>query len=327
MAHMGAYSPDEMNGQHWRWHQCAALHICAAMQGHNIWAIPGSPGYQGHASGHWRPRSQEVPEPSRRAARRNSLGCHQGPPPGVRSASGTYRSPLRPSAPQRDQGSPHTPGVQGGTPERHQETRNPGRWRHPSRTPPPAAWRVVFHEDMDRGRGGPNDLNAQRTSSATVPRRQSKRPRTGRAHIPTIPTPAERARQAVLHTGLHQGAEGASSSSTATLPGSAAGPLPGGRHAADTGPRGPAADQPPAQGVGGKPPQHPPPRAGRGDTHPGHEQRPPGQLGPYTTEFPTPAATQPGRRGAGDAPRQRGHGADVPATDDKMTENSGPRIR
>ena len=42
MAHMGAYSPDEMNGLHWQWHQRSALRICAAMQRHNIWDIPGA---------------------------------------------------------------------------------------------------------------------------------------------------------------------------------------------------------------------------------------------------------------------------------------------
>ena len=60
MAHMGAYSPDEMNALHWRWHQRAALRICAAMQDHGIWEIPGSPCCQGHTSGHRRPRSQDV---------------------------------------------------------------------------------------------------------------------------------------------------------------------------------------------------------------------------------------------------------------------------
>ena len=44
MALMGTYSPDEMNGQHWLWHQRAALRIRTAMQRHGIWAIPGSPG-------------------------------------------------------------------------------------------------------------------------------------------------------------------------------------------------------------------------------------------------------------------------------------------
>ena len=55
-------------------------------------------------------------------------------------------------------------------------------------------------------------------------------------------------------------------------------------------------------GGGTTPPAPPPPRARRGDTGPGHGQRPPDQLGPYTTGFPTPAATQPNRRGAEDAP-------------------------
>ena len=89
MAHMKAYSLDEMNGLHWQWHHRAALRIRAAMQGHNIWEIPGSPDYQGHTSGHRRPRSQEVPEPPRQAARRNFPGRHQGPPRGVHSPSGT----------------------------------------------------------------------------------------------------------------------------------------------------------------------------------------------------------------------------------------------
>ena len=287
-----------MNGLHWRWHQHAALRICTAMQRHNIWAIPGSPGYQGHASGHRRPRSQEVPEPPRQTARHNSPGRHQGPPPGVGSPSGTYKSPLRPFAPRRDRGSPHTPGMQGGAPERHQETRNPGRSRRRGRTPPPAARRVVFHEGMDRGHGGPNDPPAQQTSSAADPQRRSKRPRTERAHIPTIPTPAERARQAALHTGPHQATDGASSS-----------------YAADTRPRGPAANQRPEQGMGGRTPQSPPPQAGHDGTGPGHGQRPPDRLGPYATGLPTPAATQPNRRGAEDAPQQRGHDAGDPGAD------------
>ena len=98
MAHMGAYSPDEMNGLHWRWHQRAALRIHTAMQDHNIWDIPGSPGYQGHASGHRRQRSQDVPEPPRQAARRNSQNTHGvhhpvGVPPLAHTAGPYGRSP------------------------------------------------------------------------------------------------------------------------------------------------------------------------------------------------------------------------------------------
>ena len=117
MAHMGAYSPDEINELHWQWHQRAALCIRTAMQQHDIWDIPGSPGYRGHASGHRRPRSQDIPEPPRQAARRNSPERRGGPPAGMGSPSGTYRSPLRPFAPRRGPGSPHTSGSQGGTSE------------------------------------------------------------------------------------------------------------------------------------------------------------------------------------------------------------------
>ena len=76
MVHTGAYSPDEMNGLHWLWHQRGALRIRTAMQRHNFRAIPGSLGYQANASGHRRHRSQEVPEPSRQAARHDSPGGH-----------------------------------------------------------------------------------------------------------------------------------------------------------------------------------------------------------------------------------------------------------
>ena len=325
MAHMGAYSPDEMKELHWQWHQRAALRIRTAMQRHNVWDIPGSPGYQGHASGHWPPRTQEVSQPPRQAARRNSPERHQGPPPGVGSPSSTYRSLLRLFAPRRGQGSPHTSGVQGGTPERHQETRNPGRSRRRSRTPPPAARRVVFHEDTESGHGSLSDLHAQQTSSTTDPRRRSKRLRTERAHIPTIPTPAKRERQAALHTDPHWAADGASSSSATSLLGSASGPMPGGQRAMHTQLRDPAADQRPAQGVDGQPPQHPPARAGSDDTGPGHGHPPPDQLGPYTTGFPVPAATRPNRQGAEDAPQQREQDASGPGADAEMTKTSGPQ--
>ena len=242
MAHMEAYSLDEMNGLHWQWQQRAALRIRAAMQRHNMWDIPESPGYQGHASGHRWLRSRDVPEPPRQTARRNSPEQQRGPPPRMGSPSGTYRSPLQLFAPRRGPGSPHSSWMQGGTPEQGQETRNPSRSRRRRRTTLPAARRVVFHEDTDRGLGGPNDPHTQRASSTTDPRRRSKRPRSERAHIPTIPTPAERERQAALHTGPHRAADGASSSSATSLPGSAAGPLPGGQQATDTRPREPAAD-------------------------------------------------------------------------------------
>ena len=325
IAHMGTYSPEEIHGLHWQWHQRAALRIRTAMQQHNIWDIPGSPGYQGHASGHQRPRSQDVPEPPRQVVLRNSPEYPRGPPPGMGSPSGTYRSRLRPFAPQRGPGSPHTSGRQGGTPEKRQVTRNPSRSCRRSRTPPPAARLLVFHEDTDRDHGGPHDLRAQRTSSTTDAGCQSKRPRTERAHIPTIHTTAERERLAALHTGPHRAAYEAYSSSSTSLPGSAADALPGGQNATNTQPREPAADQRPAQGVGGRPPQNPPPRAGRDDTGPGHGHRPPDQPRPCPTGFPTPAATQSNRQGAEGVSQQREHDASGPGADAEMTETSDPQ--
>ena len=70
---------------------------------------------------------------------------------------------------------------------------------------------------------------------------------------------ARRERQATLHTDPQRAADRASSSTATSLPGSAAGPLPGGQHATDTRPREPAVDQRPAQGVGEQAPQTPPP--------------------------------------------------------------------
>ena len=104
MAHMGAYNLDEMNGLHWQWHQRAALRIRTAMQDHGIWEIPGSPGYQGHTSGHLRPRSQDVPEPPRQAACQHSPQRPQGPPPGRGPPSGTYSSPFATVRPTEEPG-------------------------------------------------------------------------------------------------------------------------------------------------------------------------------------------------------------------------------
>ena len=300
MAHMGAYSPDEMIGLHWQWHQRAALSICRTMQDHDIWEIPGSPGYQGHASGRRRPRSQDIPQPPRQAARRNSPERPGGPPPGMGSPSGTHRSPLRLFAPRRGPGSPHASEMQDDTPEQRQETRNPGPSRHRSRTPPPAARQVVFHKIMDRDHGGPCDHNAQQTSSTTDPRRRSERPRTEQTHILTILTPVERERQAALHAGPCWVADGASSWFAASLPGSAANPPLGGPHATDTRPREPAADLRPAQGAGGKPPPPPPNcQATEGTSQqPGHDASVPradtemtGTSGPQESANPLPAAT------------------------------------
>ena len=102
MAHMGAYSPDKMNRLHRQPHQRAALRMRAAMQGHNIWDIPGSRDYQQHASGHGRSRSEEVRsspgrghavnlrDATRGHTRSGFLLWHvQKPPPTVRPVGGT----------------------------------------------------------------------------------------------------------------------------------------------------------------------------------------------------------------------------------------------
>ena len=145
-----------------------------------------------------------------------------------------------------------------------------------------------------------------------------------RAHIPTLRTPAEGARQAVLHTGTHRATDGASSLSAASVPGSPAGPLPGGQDAADTQERGSAAHQRRKLGLGGRTPQGPPPQAGRDGTGPRKGHRPPDQLGPCATGLPTPAATQPHHRGAEDALQQRGHDAGNPGADEEWTGGSQP---
>ena len=107
----------------------------------------------------------------------------------------------------------------------------------------------------------------------------------GRTSTPFPRQPSESNSQRFTQTPT-QAADGTCSSSAASLPGSAASPLPGGQHNADIRPRGPAAHQRPPQGVGGQPPEGPPPRAGRGDTGPGRRHRPLDPLGPYTTGSP-----------------------------------------
>ena len=153
---------------------------------------------------------------------------------------------------------------------------------------------------MDRDYGGPCDLHAQRTSSTADPRRRSKRPRTERAHIPTILTPVERERQAALHAGSRRAADGAFSWSAASLPGSAANPLSGEPHATDTRPREPAADPRPAQRAGGQPPPQPPNCQALESTsqQPGNDASGPradaemtGTSGPQESAAPLPAAT------------------------------------
>ena len=98
MAHMGAYSPDEMNGLHWRWHQPAALRILAAMQDHisgtslDHRATRDTP----QATGHRGPKTSRSPPDRRRAeTHRNTHGVHHpvGVPPLAHTAAPCVRSP------------------------------------------------------------------------------------------------------------------------------------------------------------------------------------------------------------------------------------------
>ena len=213
MAHMGTCSPDEMNGLHWLWHQRAGLPIPATMLRHSISAIPGSTSAEGYASGHQRPRFQEVPEPASQTARHNSPRSHGGPPAAVGSPSGTHGSPLRPFAPRWDQGSRHAPGMRNRTPDRYQEARNPDQSRRRSRTQHPpqhgelSSMRVRTEaveapttRRPDRHRlppipcTGPRGLAPTGRTSPPFPRRPSERNRQRSILAPTRQQTVNRAR-------------------------------------------------------------------------------------------------------------------------------------
>ena len=299
MAHMRAYSPDEMNGLHWQWYQRAALRIRATMQNHDIWEIPGSPGYQGHASGQRRPRSQDVPEPPRQAARRNSPERPQGPPSRMGSPSGTYRSPLQPFASRRTPGSPRASGMQGGTPEQRQETRNPGRSGRLSRTPPPAARRVVFHEGMDRDHRAPATLRPADIICHRSPTPVQEAPHRTGAH--PHHSHASRARAAGSASRGPPPGSGQSIQLVPRLPPRVSGqPAAGGTTRHGHAPKGACSDPRPAQGAGGQPPPQPPNRQATEGTsqQPGHDASGPradaemtGTSGPQESAGPLPAAT------------------------------------
>ena len=98
MTHMGAYSPDEMNGLHWLWHQRAALRIRAAMQDHisgtslDHRATRDTP----QATGSRGPKMSRSPPDRRRAeTHRNTHGVHRPVevPPLANIAAPSRRSP------------------------------------------------------------------------------------------------------------------------------------------------------------------------------------------------------------------------------------------
>ena len=328
MAHMGTYSPDKITGLHWRLHQRAALRVRAAMQGHNICTTLGTPGSQGHASGHRRPQCQEVPEPPRQMTGHDSTRPHEVSPPSVRSPSGTNGSPFRPLAPPWDRGSPPAPRMKGRapvsrTPDRHQEARNPDRSRRRSCKSPSAARPVVFHEGADGGLcrpqrpAGPTDITYGRSPAPVqeAPHRADAHPHhshAGRASAtgsaPYVPRPGNR-RCVQLVRCLPPSVTGRSA---------AGGTEHRGRAAKGTRSR-PAT----RTGRGGTNPSKPTPHAGRNSTSPGHRHRPPDQPGVCATGLPTLALRQQSHRGTVDAPQRQGH--DDPGGDEEMTEASGPQ--
>ena len=271
------------------------------MQQHDIWDIPASPGYQGHASGHRQPQSQDVPEPPRQAARRNSPERPRGPPAGMGSPSGTYRSPLRPFA---RRGAQVVLTRQGGGAARHNSTRRQGTPAAPAAA---AARRLPRHGELSSMR--------MRTGTMEVPTTPAPNGR----HLPPIPDADPRGHAPSGRTSppfspqqsasdwrrFTRAPSGQQTERPAHPPPPSQGRRPTSCRGDSTPPtrshRSPRPTKSLPKGLGDGPPTNPPPRAGRDDTGSGHGHRPLHQPGPCTTAFPTPAATQPNRQGAGGA--------------------------
>ena len=318
---MGAYNPDEMNGPHWQWHQLAALRMRATMQEHNIWDIPRSPGYQGHASCQRLPRSQDVPEPPRQAARRNSPERPRGPP----SRMAEWVPPLACTE------APYDRSPRGGaqavlTPRGCKAARRSGARRRRTLAAPAAA--VAHHLPRH---GEPSSMRVW-TGTMGAP----TTPTPNGHHLPLIPDadprgpapngrtypPISRQSSASDRQRFTRAPAGLQTEHPAHPPPPTKGRRPtrcrGGPHATDRRPKEPAADPRPAQGVrGAAPPKLPPPRARGDDTAPGRGHRLPDRPDLCTTGFPTPAAAQPNHQGAEGASQQRGH--DTSGPDAEMT--------
>ena len=290
MAHMGTYSLDQMNGLHWLWHRRAALRIRKAMQRHNIWVIPGSPGYQGHASGRRRPRSQEPPGKRHAITPQNSTrGNHPGcVPPLAHTKAPSDHSPRR--------GTEAALTSHGCRAARQNGTRGQGTLAGRG---PAAAQRLPQHAESSSTRvwteamearttrrrnrhhlppflgAGPRGHAPSRRTSPPFPRRLSERNRQRSTQTPTREQTVRSARPLPPS----QGWRPARYRKTARR-----------KH---TQQRAPAANKRPEQGVGGQTPQSLPPQAGRDGTCRG-------PIGPIRHGAPHPgfnAAKLPGRGG------------------------------
>ena len=114
MAHMGAYTPNDLDGLHWRWHHRAALRIREALIRHHIWTIwtphPRGQAAPGRTTGHQRQRSPTTQGHRRQVSRTSPSQGLQGLPSAMGPPYSPQRSPLRPFAHQGpDHGREHTP--------------------------------------------------------------------------------------------------------------------------------------------------------------------------------------------------------------------------
>ena len=159
VAHMGAYTPDDLNRLHWRWHHRAAFRIREALIRHNVWTIltplPRGPTTPDRATGHQRQRSQKAQGPLRQvASTRHSQSPHRQPI-GMAPPCDPQRSQVRPFAhPWPGYDHQRTPDGSTGqsstrTPQPPQRTRRSANAQHQSPTPPSAGQQVALDAGDD----------------------------------------------------------------------------------------------------------------------------------------------------------------------------------
>ena len=236
MAHMGAYTPDNLDRLHWRWHHGAALRIREALIRHNIWTIrtprPQGPPTPDSTTGHQCQRSPTTQGPPRQTAHTSGSQSPQRRPSDVAPPCSPQQSPLRPfTHPQPDHGDQRAPDGENGqhsprTPPTPQGSRKLTGTQRQSRTPPSAARRVTFRADANNAQDKLGGRQCRQMSAEAEPGRRTKRPRRIERKSPQILPPTERARLAALN--VHDGtAETAvSSPSTAASPARRSGTTP-----------------------------------------------------------------------------------------------------
>ena len=173
MAHMTAYTPDDLNRLHRRWH--GLLHSGRHAQTRHLGnPYPQSPGASCPGQGHRAPTPTVFNGPGTPETSTTTLPSRHRPgvPADVSSPYSPQQSPLRPFAhPQTDRGSPNTPrkGTAWHAPWTlgpHQGAGGSTGAQRRSRTPSPAAPRVVFHNDGDGDRSTPSGRQRRPMSPA-----------------------------------------------------------------------------------------------------------------------------------------------------------------